>query len=247
MFTEDGDFTVPASVTSVRALAVGGGGGGCSSANGGGGSGYVAAETISVNPDSTYHVTVGKGGDGKDNNEFAAEGPITRNLASESSFLTLTGKAGEEAYAKGGEGGSGGGGGSGRAFPCVGDKTAQGGSGGSDGSSCGRARGGYGQGSYVNLLAIFTKSLITPGKGGMHGRADKNPQQSNSAGGGAGGVLIDGKGPNGENGNRDYDYCVGGEGGQGYGAGGGAGGYSCKRGNVKGGAGAPGVVYIEWD
>ena len=62
-------------------------------------------------------------------------------------------------------------------------------------------------------------------------------------------MLINGNGPSGTSGDRQLSNGPGGEGGEGYGAGGGGGGYlnTVSPSARPGGAGANGVVYIEWD
>lgn len=51
----------------------------------------------------------------------------------------------------------------------------------------------------------------------------------------------------GGNKNREGKSICNGRGGEGYGAGGGAGGWTVEDGHMAGGAGAPGLIYIEWD
>ena len=97
---------------------------------------------------------------------------------------------------------------------------------------------GKGQGAYSSLYASMKYNKITSGAGGSGAGVYRGP-----GGGGAGGVLINNRGPVAGNGAS----IAGGEGGKGYGAGGGGGGYTTninERG--AGGAGADGAVYIEW-
>ena len=236
LFTATSEFKVPGGKEYVRAIAVGGGGGGHGGNGGGGGSGKVDAGTIKVIPGSTYQVTVGAGGAGWEQGRSDLAG-------SASSFLNLKGDGGWPSGAViGGNGGSGGGGGG--HGSCIGGATAQGGIGGSAGKTCTIDLGGTGQGSYSNFLSMFTKSILTAGQGGEHG-LEKSSGTAYISGGGAGGVLIDGKGPQGGDGSRKLGFGPGARGGIGYGAGGGGGGYDGV--NYSGGNGASGMVYIEWD
>lgn len=62
-FTTSGDFTVPASVTSITIEVVGGGGGGGINGSGGGGGGGYSIGTFSVTPLAIIPVTIGAGGE----------------------------------------------------------------------------------------------------------------------------------------------------------------------------------------
>lgn len=74
IFTESGEFTIPAGVTAIDLFMVGGGGGGCGAAWGcnneygsgsGGGGGYTkTVKGFEVIPGTTHTVLVGSGGDG---------------------------------------------------------------------------------------------------------------------------------------------------------------------------------------
>ena len=66
-FTEDGTFTVPASVHKILITACGGGGGG-KSISGGWGADYIVKRAFSVEPNAVIPITVGKGGLGQDAN-----------------------------------------------------------------------------------------------------------------------------------------------------------------------------------
>lgn len=62
-------WTVPAGVTSVRALLVaGGGGGGSDNGGGGGGGGVIDEPAVSVTPGTSMNVVIGQGGNGAVNN-----------------------------------------------------------------------------------------------------------------------------------------------------------------------------------
>ena len=95
---------------------------------------------------------------------------------------------------------------------------------------------GFGQGSYIADLTIFTDNTITAGAGGAGGNS------THSAGGGAGGILINGIGPNADPGGAAFS----GQGGIGYGAGGGGGGFNGGVIREAGGDGAHGLVYLEY-
>ena len=240
MFTESSEFKVPVGVEYLRALVVGGGGGGRSWVSGSGGSGYVKASTIKVIPETTYQVTVGTGGAG------AAGGAKNYGVKGlDSSFSPITAEGGFPE----GNGGSGSGG---YSYDCS-SATDEGGSGGSDGKLCNGngSPGGKGQGSYLHLISIFNKSSVTAGAGGKCGICLNSNGGKYITGGGGGGVLINGNGPNGGNGKLSSATAQGAKGGVGYGAGGGAGGWSGTGGSEgtaqAGGAGASGVVYLEWD
>ena len=234
MFTTTSEFKVPEGRGVVRAMAVGGGGCGNGRNGGGGGSGKVRAAFVLVTPGSTVPVIVGAGGQS-----------TSRSNGSVSSFLYLKADGGEcGGFFVGGNGGSGGG--AGGIGLCLGSATSQGGSGGSDGKTCTTYQGGKGQGSYTPFFSWFKKSIMTAGEGGEPGL--QTPPGSGAtyiAGGGAGGVLIEGKGPQGGDGVRKFEYGTGAKGGLGYGAGGGAGGADYYV-NYAGGNGAPGMVYLEW-
>jgi len=217
-------FTPPGCVSSVRVAVVGGGGGGAGSHYGGGGSGYVLAGTYNVAGPVT--VTVGAGGGGGVSGTNNAPGSKGSN-SSFGGFLSASGGNGGNTNGPGGGNGGSGGGGAGNSG-CAG----KGGSGGSSGES-GCSYGG-GSGGHFDDLSMFVVKSLTAGAGGAAG------QSSHSGGGGAGGMLINGSGPNAGNGGASWS----GKGGQGYGAGGGGGGYNGSR--PTGGAGAHGVVHVEW-
>ncbi len=226
-FTSSGTFTTPAGVTSVRIVVVGGGGGGTGSHWGAGGSGWVRYSTCSVS--GNVSVTVGSGGTGGICCTNAAPGS-NGSASTFGSCLSANGGDGGYAmgspYGVGGYGGSGGGGGGNAG--CGG----AGGSGGSNGASGCTYAGGVG--GHFDSLASITEDILTAGAGGAPGTS------SHAGGGGAGGLLINSGGPNAGNGGASWS----GKGGKGYGAGGGSGGYNGAR--PTGGAGAAGVVYIEW-
>ena len=88
----------------------------------------------------------------------------------------------------------------------------------------------------------YSHNRFTAGAGGS-GRFASYPY---SAGGGSGGVLLNGSGPMAEAG----DLVVAGFGGSGFGAGGGAGGFLLAAVPFSryyaGGKGVDGLVYVEW-
>ena len=217
-------FVVPPGVGTVRVAVVGGGGGGCGSHYGGGGSGWVEAGTFQVN--GTVSITVGSGGNGGVSGTNEAPG-FPGGQSAFGGVLSAPGGSGCPQHGGGGNGGSGGGGGGNAGY--AGD----GGSGGANGQKGASHAGGTG--GHFDDLSLFVASSLTAGAGGKAG------QSSHSGGGGAGGVLIDGQGPSAGNGGQSWS----GKGGKGYGAGGGAGGYQSNT-RPPGGAGAHGVIYVEW-
>lgn len=247
----------------MRVLAVGGGSGGL--IIGGGGSGYVSSGTFAVSPFQWIQVTVGRGGAGSAmQTGFANAHPVDSQAGGNSSFDAYIsaagglGKCGNTWSAS--AGGSGGGQGTGCYFK-VGTASGNGGMLGSSGLlatgpstpvSCSDMKEGAGQGSFLQLLNIFTRNVFYPGAGGQ-GNTFKNFGFNGSSGcwfpggGGGGGVLYNGDGPVAEAGSSPL---ANGFGGNGYGAGGGAGGYYHTGDQLSnyyaGGKGADGIVYIEW-
>lgn len=122
VFTESGEWTVPADIERVKVICVGGGGGGGSyyfdcddyyyyiSNGGGGGSGYWTIKQLTVVPGSKHTIIIGAGGAGNSNGALGENGGIT-------SFdgITAQGGFGGEAGVldQGGAGGNGESGGSG--------------------------------------------------------------------------------------------------------------------------------------
>lgn len=92
---------------------------------------------------------------------------------------------------------------------------------------------GYYQSSYSSLNSLITAVPYSPGSGGY-------APTSNTywGGGGGGGLIINGSTVNGADGALSPN-----NGGKGYGGGGGG----ARDSGSYGGAGAPGVVYVEWD
>jgi hypothetical protein len=93
---------------------------------------------------------------------------------------------------------------------------------------------GYYQGTYVNVTGIITAIPYSAGAGGY-----APTTKTYWGGGGGGGLVLNGSSVNGGDGASSPN-----NGGKGYGAGGGG---SSVDYDGAGGAGAPGVVYIEWD
>jgi hypothetical protein len=246
------EFVVPAGVTQIRVTAVGGGGGGgaghfnvgVGGGGGGGGGGRVVQQLISVSPGQIIPVTVGLGGIG-------GRYTSTRNIgiafngsdgATTSFGALVIAKGGGGGLAgvftngsgKGGTGGgSGGGWGNGQSFGLV---CGNGGKAGASSTGNGER---IGLGSGWNFATNFSKSILTPGDGGV---CANSPNLFD--GGGGGGGLIAGSEP------KAFDgTAVGaapgapGKGGVGYGAGGGGGSGTLGV----GGAGHSGIVYLEWD
>ena len=158
----------------VTILAVGGGGrGDC----GGGGSGYLQYQKIYLSSGVTsFHAETG----------YAAQASsVTYNGTYGTSIVANPGQLGEcsDPYA-GGYGFSGGG-----QYTLGSDSGYQGGS---DGSAGGGSLGGSGTGKDISEY-VFTTWTLTPGDGGSPGACGTNHR--NQCGGGGGGVLVDGAGP----------------------------------------------------
>lgn len=231
------DFVVPDWVTSVRVLAIGGGAGGGSGLLGGGASGYVESGTFAVTGGSVYDVAVGAGGAGVTSlgcgNALCG---IGNGGASRFGSLLVArgGSAVSLTDITGNSGGSGGG-----AACNAGSLGGAGGSGGSAGGRCGSGRTttpGAGQGDYAAMLADFLG--VSAGAGGAGGTG------THAAGGGAGGLLVNGEGPTAGNGSLDWSA----KGGAGYGAGGGSGSFDYTQWPMygMGGAGASGMVLVQY-
>ncbi len=238
-------FYVPIGVTSVNVLAIGGGGGGANGHQGGGGSGYFGLGTFAVSGGSSIAVTVGSGGNGADScyGCNTITGLTSGTNSSFGGFLTVGGGLGVSGVNQSGNnGGSGGGGAWNGGINSTGTAGGAGGSGGSNGENA-NYLGGLGQGDYTSLLSLFVENTITAGAGGAGGQGGTGNEHWNP-GGGAGGILINGAGPNGDAGASIYS----GQGGFGYGAGGGAGGYFGNGDPMRyaGGNGADGLVYLEF-
>lgn len=242
IFNTSGLFTwqVPAGVTVVNALVVGGGGGGASGHQGGGGAGFLAVGTYAVTAGDLLSITVGAGGSGAQS-VFQSNNIVGNSAGFQSkfgNFLTSSGGGTVTTINGGGQNGSSGGG----AACNAGSQGGKGGSGGANGQACqsgGSMPIGTGQGSYASLLSLFTEHLLTAGAGGDGGVG------THAGGGGGGGILIDGAGLAGQNGVQAFS----GKGGVGYGAGGGAGGFNSTFDSGTrwgGGAGASGLVYLEF-
>lgn len=235
IFTSSGTFTPPLGVTSVRVLVVGGGGGGAGGHAGGGGSGHVRTGTFTIS--GPVAITIGSGGSGGSGGSDANSSGSASAGGSSSfgPYLTAGGGSGGQASSpasmSGAPGGSGGGGGG---------NCGTAGSGGANGYSGkagigGSGNGGGGAGGNFDSVSLFQNISVTGGVGG------EQSVNTCSGGGGAGGVLIDGEGPSGSPGTIPSSASTGG---RGYGAGGGGGGYNGNY--YAGGAGASGVVYVEW-
>jgi hypothetical protein len=230
-------------------LVVGGGTSGNSGHQGGGGSGYVRWASLNVNAGAKIPVVVGKGArynTGKPGN--GGDHQLGGELSKLGNFEAKGGASMSPYTHQGGAGGNSGGNGCNAGNPgmdgATGGVNAQ--------SRCGGAPNS--QGAFASTIeSFFSVKKITAGAGGKGGTA------SHSGGGGGGGVLINGQGPRAQDGGADKLGTNGkkmaGKGGFGYGAGGGCGGYDSSgwggdngpyNWRAAGGAGANGVVYIEW-
>lgn len=261
-----GKWFPPKGVATVHVLVVGGGGGGASSvANGIGGSGGASGE-ITVRDVSITHqpVIIEVGQSGGPSREFLTPGD--NGLSSSFGALVAIGGNGGQSDQGGstpvsrGSGSDGGGGGGGGNYH-KGYHGGAGGAGGMDGGSGMNGQNGSvptdpvaglvgGQG-YPFPVFHFKNIVVSTGasgKGGAYGvsREGSNGGFEGGGGGGGGGILIDGAGPHAASGGggKTKVLAQGGGGGSGFGAGGGgAGNYKI---GTSGGAGAQGVVYVEW-
>ena len=184
MFTEPGeDVSVTVSASSGCNLRLLAVGGGGQGSDGGGGSGYVKYHNETLATETVIRLRVGDYG--------------------QSSIYTIDGatvevEAGNDGYQDGGDGYSGGG-----AF----DGMNLGGSDGGDGGSQGNYNGG--RGSEVDIRSLkFNNFVLSPGSGGSY---EIDGDWREDYGGGGGGVLVNGQGP------QEIVYTQG----EGYGGGGG--------------------------
>jgi hypothetical protein len=225
LFTASGTFTPVAGCSTYLVMAVGGGGGGGYSSSpsfrmAGGGSGNVNIQ-YDNGISSAIPVTIGSGA--------AAQG----GQGGTSCFGSAVCAAGGYTYTSSTGSSSGGSGGADAS-----NGAATGGTGGGN-STDGF---GKGQGAWATYIALFKKNSITSGAGGA--TVYTTNSLSNYAGGGGGGILINGAGPSGVTGSG------GGTGGAGYGGGGGGPAVNTRGASYQqlgaSGAGANGVVYVEW-
>jgi hypothetical protein len=144
VFTGNGNFAVPTSVTTIKVRMVGGGGGGAGNGNnqsGGGGAGEYREGIFAVTPGTSYTVTVGSGGVGA----AGATGNTTGGAGGTTSFGALMsavgGSGGSNNSSPAGFAGGGGSGGAGGYLAVVGGD-------GEDGASSNLQRGGNGGASF---------------------------------------------------------------------------------------------------
>ncbi len=261
-----GTWQPPAGVQTLHVLLIGGGGGGggnlFSGMGGSGGSSGVVINTTVAVQGQPLPVSVGPAGAGAQN--FMQPGSSGGTSAFDG--ITAPGGIGGDVRQGGSAasfGASSGGGGSGGGMQQQGAQAGAGGDGGSNGGS-GQAgmpgtdpmpiQGTPGGAGKAFPQLIFRHAGIMPGqggKGGVGGASEGGGAQfDGGGGGGGGGILIGETGPQGQSGSPapvPCDICAQrgqvGAGGTGFGAGGGG----AANGDVSvGGAGAPGVVYVEW-
>jgi hypothetical protein len=258
-FTTVGSTTwvCPAGVTSVEVLVVGGGGGGGSFNGGGGGAGgLIYRSSYSVNPSSSYTVTVGAGGagDGRPGNGATGANGATGTNGGNSLFDTLTAVGGGyggtySVRTAGGAGGSGGG------------------SWGTQSGGAGTANQGFAGGAGNNVGSNYNET--SGGGGGAGGPGGDGQWQTMPGGGGPGlgfnitGTLQYYAGGGGAGANKEGGVSAGGIGGGGRGGttsstagvagtantGGGGGGsaYTATPGaSGTGGAGGSGIVILRY-
>jgi hypothetical protein len=266
----------PATAKLLHVLVVGGGGGGAGpfwQGDGGSGGGSGTVELANIVPDGgTIVIKVGEpGAGGSQGNEKGEDG-----TASLFGTIEAFGGGGGSYHAGGAflgaapmsdSGGGGCGGGSNQAGAPAGG----GGNGGTDGSTGSDGEAGGNTGAVPNMGGPgpcpggigrqfppfpFNMAAVSAGAGGLGGSStglDGNGC-GGGGGGGAGGVVIGDAldspaaqsvtDPPGDNPKCGNDRGLGGQGGTGYGSGGGGAGNFIA--STAGGAGAPGVVYVEW-
>jgi hypothetical protein len=246
-FTTSGTLG-PITTLSASYLIVAGGGGGGGRRGGGGGAGGLLTGSVTIDPNSTYLVTVGAGGAG------GVGTPSTDNTGSSgtnSAFSMVATSAvgggagdgdGEGAGLSGGSGGGGSGGAGGAGT------SGQGNNGGSGSSSAPNYGGGGGGGA----SAVGTNGTSTVGGAGGAGTASSISGTSTTyAGGGGGGTYQGGTagsggaggGGGGGTGGTDNN---GTDGTANTGGGGGGGSIQADSSNRAGGAGGSGVVIISY-
>lgn len=240
-------FTVPESVTSIYCLLVGGGGGGAGSDGGrnqgygGGGGGALAFGTISTSPGEILRFFVGAGG-------TAGSGAGGNGGAGGTTYVSSS--AGILIQAGGGAGGqersttSAAGGVSSGTF------RVGGGNGGAGGGATGNDTGGGGGGAGGYSANGGAGGGIDAGSNGFGGGGGGGGATNSGQGYGGGGVGIPNSGSNGQGGSFNERGAGGSLGANGtrpngglYGGGGGA----CDDDTAgAGGAGAQGVIYIQY-
>ena len=249
-----------AKVSQLRVMAVGGGGGGPNGHSGGAGSGYVRVATVDVKQGDVFAVVVGGGGKGGDQSQNTNLIIGNTNGGTSKFGETVVADGGKSVYPIAGQwqdafnenGGDGGSGGGAAGYLCV---QGIGGSEGNNGPACGSndvggnpplGEGGHGQGNYMSSLTIFKdENWFSAGEGGLN--IASAVAGTWVPGGGAGGIMLNGYGPEAENGASTTSGGEGGKGGKGYGAGGGGGGWTEHSIKNAGGNGANGLVYVQWD
>lgn len=237
-YTENGTFTVPEGLTTLRVLVVAGGGSGAGAgaadggnAGGGGGGGFVEDNNYAVVQGTTINITVGRGG-------WRVGNAQSGNNGTNSSFGTLNatggGGGGYDSY-RGSEGGSGGGGGGKSSQGGIGNQGRNGGRGLTDSATYDNGGGGGGAGA-VGQDATALKG----GNGGTGNTSSINGTKMFSCGGGGAGYTGKTAGSAGCSfaGAGGIGSASGNDAVNGTGSGGGAG--------ATGGAGGNGIVNISY-
>lgn len=233
------------STVSASYLQVAGGGGAGSAFGGGGGAGGLLSGTTSLNPTTTYTVTVGAGGAGA-NSTIGSQG-------GNSQFGTLTASIGGGAGAGGGAGGAGGSGGGAGSYggaPTFAAALGTAGQGNNGGQNTGSANYGTGGGGGAGAVGgTGTTTVVGSGGIGVTSSITGTSTYYAGGGGGAGGtgfITTPGAGGLGGGGaGGDTTTFVGVAGTANTGGGGGAGAYNGSA-WFTGGAGGSGVVIISY-
>ena len=226
LITTSQKWTVPEGVTEIEVRLFGGGGGGYGSGygagGGGGGGGFMAYDKILVTPGTSYNITIGAGGYGRDMYSSYDEGD-TGGTTSFGKLLSAGGGFGGKDKV-GGDGGTGGGG-------------ADSGTSVSYGTGGSGSYGGAGGGYTVATAGVYGGASGQVGIDSMHGIMAHTASELNAhwllTGGGGGGYKANGGNADSDKDGDDYQASggggggfMGGHGGDGYRhAGGGGGGY----------------------
>jgi hypothetical protein len=234
IFTKSETVTVTQYLKNIKVFLIGGGASGTGAFYAGGGAGYITTATYpnTLSPGQTVIVTIGAGGaeTAAGNTAIVNNGGATTIIIAGTSYTAEGGRGSLTSETDVGSSGGGGGGNYGSG--------GNGGSGGSNGSAGASYPGGKGMGTTAFDAAIkfiegYNIYNIRKGAGG-------GPSGGTHQGGGGGGGVITGT--------TAYPLDYPSAGGKGYGAGGTSGGLTFYTGESenysKGGAGAPGLVYM---
>jgi len=239
-FTTSGTLGPITTLSASYLIVAGGGGGGLNLGAGGGAGGLLSGSGLTIDPNSTYVVTVGSGGSSNTSGG--------NSLFSAFSTTAVGGGAGAPISVTGTSGGSGGGGGGQTSSPGGSGTSGQGNAGGSGGSgtSTNYASGGGGGAGAVGGNANNTG---VSGAGGAGSASSISGTSTTYAGGGGGSVNAgsgNGAGGSGGGGAGGTAATSGTNGTANLGGGGGGGGNTSTNPSAVGGSGGSGVVIISY-